>query len=59
MMSEVFLLALCGIDQFPESRSIVFSEELPGDFSAEVPVPGIFAVKVEIDGSFCCGKPVL
>lgn len=43
---------LCGIDQFPESRSMVFSDELPGDFSA-VPVPGMFAVNVEIDGRVC------
>jgi hypothetical protein len=31
---------------------MVFSDALPGDFSAGVPV-GIFAVKVEIDGNVC------
>lgn len=38
------------MDQFPESRSIVFKEELPGDFSVGFPGPVIFAVKVEIEG---------
>lgn len=41
---------LCGIDQFPESRSIVFKEELPGDFSEGCPVAFMFAVRVEIEG---------
>ena len=44
------LLVLCGIDQFPESRSIVFNDELPGDLSWAFPVPFIFAVSVEMDG---------
>ena len=39
------------MDQFPESRSIVFREAFPGDFSAWVGMPpAILAVKVEIDG---------
>lgn len=48
---EGLLLVLCGIDQFPESRSIVFSDA-PGDFSG-APVPGMFAVRVEIEGRVC------
>lgn len=50
ILGEGLLLVLCGIDQFPESRSIVFSEPFPGDFSAVAPVPGIFAVRVEMEG---------
>jgi hypothetical protein len=38
------------MDQFPESRSIVFSDELPGDFS-DVFTPFMFAVRVDMDGS--------
>lgn len=42
---------LCGIDQFPESRSMVFSEELPGDFSEGCgPVTFMFAVRVDMEG---------
>lgn len=42
---------LCGIDQFPESRSTVFKDEFPGDFSDGCgPVPLMFAVRVDIDG---------
>lgn len=42
---------LCAIDQFPESRSIVFNEELPGDFSEGCgPVALMFAVRVDIEG---------
>lgn len=52
VLGEGLLLVLCGIDQFPESRSIVFSEPFPGDFS-EAPVLGIFAVRVEIEGRVC------
>lgn len=43
---------LCGIDQFPESRSIVFREALPGDFSDGLtPAAPMFAVNVEIEGN--------
>lgn len=45
------LLVLCGIDQFPESRSMVFSDAFPGDFSAAfTPAPFMLAVRVDIDG---------
>lgn len=42
---------LCGIDQFPESRSIVFKEELPGDFSDGLMAVPMLAVNVEIEGN--------
>lgn len=43
---------LCGIDQFPESLSMVFKEELPGDFSDGLtPAGPMFAVNVEIEGN--------
>lgn len=42
---------LCGIDQLPESRSIVFSDEFPGDFSEGLVV--MLAVSVDIDGRVC------
>ena len=42
---------LWGIDQFPESRSIVFKEAFPGDFSDEWPTALLmFAVSVDMDG---------
>lgn len=48
------LLVLCGIDQFPESRSTVFIEEFPGDLSHAGGGPVfILAVSVEIEGRVC------
>lgn len=45
---------LCGMDQFPESRSRVFREEFPGDFSDGcTTVPFMLAVIVDIDGNVC------
>jgi hypothetical protein len=44
------LLVLWGMDQFPESRSIVFNDALPGDFSA---VLVMLAVRVDIEGRVC------
>lgn len=42
------------MDQFPESRSIVFKEVFPGDFSAGGgAVLVMLAVRVDIDGSVC------
>lgn len=41
---------LCGMDQVPESRSMVFSEAWPGDFSAGAAVLVILAVKVDMEG---------
>jgi hypothetical protein len=43
---------LCGIDQFPESRSIVLRDVFPGDFSEGL-TPVILAVRVEIEGRVC------
>lgn len=43
------ILVLGGIDQFPESRSIVFSEEVAGDFSAGGTAL-MLAVRVEMEG---------
>ena len=45
------LLVLCGIDQLPESRSMVLSEICAGDFSAGCTGwPFMLAVSVEMDG---------
>lgn len=45
---------LWGIDQFPESRSIVFNDTLPGDFSAGgAAVLVMLAVNVDIEGRVC------
>jgi hypothetical protein len=46
------VLVLCGIDQFPESRSMVLRDEFPGDFSEGL-TPVILAVSVEIEGRVC------
>lgn len=43
------ILVLGGIDQFPESRSRVFMEEAPGDFSAGG-TGVMLAVRVEMEG---------
>jgi hypothetical protein len=53
-VEQVIILVLCGIDQFPESRSIVFSDAFPGDFSAgRGMLLVILAVRVEIEGNVC------
>ena len=41
------------MDQLPESRSIVFNEAWPGDFSAGAPALVILAVKVDMEGRVC------
>lgn len=46
------LLVLCGMDQLPESRSMVVSEAWPGDFSAGA-VGFMPAVRVDIEGRVC------
>lgn len=42
------------MDQLPESRSMVLSDALPGDFSDEwMPAPFMLAVSVDIEGRVC------
>lgn len=53
-VEQLIILVLWGIDQFPESRSTVFKEAFPGDFSAGRGILlAILAVRVEIEGSVC------
>lgn len=46
-------LVLWGIDQFPESRSMVFNEACAGDFSVVCPEPFTPAVREDMDGRVC------